>query len=97
MVAFIELTTSGSDITKFLGDEVCDDFLNVDFYHYDMGDCCDSNADRSTCEICLCNVKIIQSLGDQFVAFVSCSSDLFMLCHQDLTTALEKCITVEAC
>ncbi len=53
------------DISNF-DDGICDDDLNVAWYNFDNGDCCENNtASRLVCDECLCNVTMMEILRKQ--------------------------------
>ena len=59
---------NGTDATVFelncqdlKGDGFCDDEVNNEFCHYDGGDCCDQNLDRSMCTDCFCHIEYFQT------------------------------------
>ncbi len=53
------------DLINF-GDGICDDELNNEKNNFDSGDCCENNTvSRSSCDVCLCNVKIMETLRTQ--------------------------------
>ena len=39
---------------SFIGDNWCDDINNNPECNYDGGDCCDPNAGKMYCQVCLC-------------------------------------------
>ena len=44
---------------KVLGDGICDDDFNTEFYGYDQGDCCDATSTRDLCQECRCPAELI--------------------------------------
>ena len=55
-------TTSSVPTFKVLGDGVCDDNVNTEYYGFDQGDCCDETSSRYLCEECYCSVELITKL-----------------------------------
>ncbi len=54
-----QATTTSEPTFKVLGDGICDDNVNTEFYGYDMGDCCDATSSRDLCEECQCTIETI--------------------------------------
>ena len=58
-------STQEMDLPSF-DDGICDDELNIAWYNFDNGDCCENNtASRLACDVCLCNVTIMETLRRQ--------------------------------
>ncbi len=54
-----QATTSSEPTFKVLGDGICDDNVNTEFYGFDMGDCCEETSSRDLCDECRCTTEQI--------------------------------------
>ena len=66
-------------MSKWIGDDFCDDINNNELCDYDNGDCCGLSAQKNFCYECECKGKLEPSKGSCFITLFPIQSYVFIV------------------